>query len=204
MSKETSLAFSVGNNSRVREEIGADLASPRRGASAAWLLAVAGLMSVAPQAPGADSGAVSSMTSPASGAKAMLSQLPLAEHRWNHRLLVILAPSAQASGLRQTLDLLQARHRELDERQIVVYTVIPDEPLWTFRDGQLTTQTLRRPWAIHDQLTRTHRLPSSTPQAILIGKDGQSKAAYPLPLELDRVFATIDAMPMRRAEVQRQ
>jgi hypothetical protein len=39
-------------------------------------------------------------------------------------------------------------------------------------------------------------------RAVLVGKDGGAKLSQPTPLDAARLFATIDAMPMRRDEMR--
>ena len=53
-------------------------------------------------------------------------------------------------------------------------------------------------------LRQRFAVPPGEFRAILIGKDGGDKLTSREPIGADRLFAEIDAMPMRRNEVQRR
>jgi hypothetical protein len=116
-------------------------------------------------------------------------------HLWRERPLLLFAPSADHPERVRLVKELERRRHELDERQIVVYELLPrgaarvgDKPL-----GAATVEDMRRRFAVTaDQAV-----------LILIGKDGGEKLRAGLgTVDLDTVFRRVDAMPMRRLEMQ--
>jgi hypothetical protein len=59
-------------------------------------------------------------------------------------------------------------------------------------------------WAglLERDFTVETRLNAKTFSVVLIGKDGGEKLRRPTPLAPDELFALVDAMPMRRAEMR--
>ena len=53
-------------------------------------------------------------------------------------------------------------------------------------------------WVLRERLG----LPADSFRAVLIGKDGGAKITAAAPIAPQRLFATIDAMPMRRTEMR--
>jgi hypothetical protein len=108
---------------------------------------------------------------------------PLARHRWHSRLLVVIAPDrADPNYVAQTTLLAQAEAGRR-ERDLVLVEAIGDSP---------DADAIRR----HFGVARTAF------RAILVGKDGGAKLSEPQPIPAERLFDTIDAMPMRRDEMQ--
>lgn len=109
---------------------------------------------------------------------------PLAPYLWHQRVVVALASSSSdplLAAQRQIFETMGAGGRE---RDLVLLEATDDTPLGS---------ALRR------------RFGGGTGfRAVLIGKDGGAKASSKRPMHADDLFATIDAMPMRRAEMSRQ
>jgi hypothetical protein len=108
---------------------------------------------------------------------------PLAPHRGKARILVVAAPDAQDPSLRAQRELLVPVRAELRERDLVVVEAIGTGP---------EAAALRRRLG----------LPEGAFRAALVGKDGGAKLKAAEPLTPQRLFATIDAMPMRQDEVR--
>lgn len=108
---------------------------------------------------------------------------PLAAHRGASRILVVAAPSAQDPALAAQREALASARSGLKERDLVVIEAVgaSDE-----------AASLRQQLGVPDRAFR----------AVLIGKDGGVKLSAGEPLAPQRLFATIDAMPMRRDEVR--
>ncbi|ETX28301.1 DUF4174 domain-containing protein [Roseivivax isoporae] len=101
-------------------------------------------------------------------------------HRWQHRPVVLFAPSPDDPAYRAQMAALRSGGAGLAERDIVVLSdTAPDA------DG-----TLRARFAPEGFL------------AVLVGKDGGVKLRSEEPLALRTLFDTIDAMPMRRQEMR--
>ena len=117
----------------------------------------------------------------------------MSEYLWQNRPLLLFAPSFGDARLQQTRHNLQRRHCELDDRNMIIGVILElgqsrldDQPI-----SPSDASALRKRYAIdRDQFA-----------AILIGKDGSEKyRRYDVP-ELDGIFALIDGMPMRQAEM---
>jgi len=116
----------------------------------------------------------------------------LDELEWENRLLLAKASDTdELSLLNKQLDRYAA---ETLDRQLVVLVV---------RGDQLNTRNLLAPVAAPDALMKevTRRLGDS--DIALVGLDGGTKARFEWDeFELESVFAKIDRMPMRRAELR--
>lgn len=134
-----------------------------------------------------------------SGASDPGASLDLAEHRWRHRLLLLFAPTADDARYREQLERLEPRAADLDERDLLVVHLLaaspgdaagrPEDPVGGAEDAA----------RLRDAFTDAE--PSDF-RVVLVGKDGGGKGRWAEPVDLDAVFAMIDAMPMRRREMR--
>lgn len=124
---------------------------------------------------------------------------PLSAYRWTHRLLVVHVPDTEAG--RATLEAFRASlHDRLEEVRDRDLLVIPVGDLPRAGDTLRTEVALGA--AERLEVRRRLGLKDRVAQLVLIGKDGgvkarQSEAVF----DLAGVFALIDSMPMRRAEM---
>lgn len=109
---------------------------------------------------------------------------PLDALRWRSRVLVVSAPDTGNADLKAQRAALGPVRGGLAERDLVVVEAIGREP---------GAQALR------DRLG----LPAGAFRAVLVGKDGGAKLTADAPIPPQRLFATIDSMPMRRQEMRR-
>ena len=109
----------------------------------------------------------------------------LTRHRQVSRVLVLSTPDAGDRRLIEQRAALAAVRSDLDERDLVVL-----EAIGAGREAE----------AIRRQL----RLPSDAFRAVLVGKDGGTKITAAEPIPVERLFTTIDAMPMRRDEMRQR
>ncbi|SFV03474.1 protein of unknown function [Methylobacterium sp. 174MFSha1.1] len=104
----------------------------------------------------------------------------LDRYRWKSRVLVIAAaaddPRAGAQGR-----IAEAAGAGMRERDLVVVRAIGE--------GREAAALRRR-----------LGLPATGFRAVLVGKDGGAKLVAEEPIPAERLFSTIDAMPMRRDE----
>lgn len=126
----------------------------------------------------------------------MLHSEPLADLKWEKRLLVInLHPEGPTAE--KVIAQLTAKEEQLRERDLVVIDLsvqahhFPEE----VNLSEKQKATLRKRFRI---------TPAEGSLFILIGKDGGEKARQKGGLALGKLFERIDAMPMRRAEMKRQ
>lgn len=112
--------------------------------------------------------------------------LSLQDHR---RVLIVAAPAPGSADLVAQDRLLVANPEGLAEREVTVVHVV----------GATVT-------VVADQAAMLRRRLGIAPGVFavrLIGKDGHVALREARPVTTDRLFATIDAMPMRREEVAR-
>lgn len=110
---------------------------------------------------------------------------PLDAYRDRARVLVLSAPDAADTQLRGQRAALGSARTGIAERDLVVLEAI---------GSGAEAKALRARLG----------LPSDSFRAVLIGKDGGAKLTAAAPIAPQAVFATIDAMPMRRAEMRGQ
>ncbi|MEA1830577.1 DUF4174 domain-containing protein [Methylobacterium durans] len=108
---------------------------------------------------------------------------PLAGHLWKSRILVISAPAPEDARLRAQREALASARAGAAERDLVTLEAV---------GGGAEAAALRR----------RLNLPADAFRAVLVGKDGGAKLLSAEPIPPERLFATIDAMPMRRDEAQ--
>ncbi|MEL6924711.1 MAG: DUF4174 domain-containing protein [Bacteroidota bacterium] len=122
-------------------------------------------------------------------------------HQWEHRLVILFADNPQQDILRKQLQLLEAQPDALADRQLQLYqvftkyTLAPDGT--RLGKGEIAAATAR-------QLRKYYGVDTGTFAVLLIGKDGGEKLRQSDILAPQRLFDTIDAMPMRRAEMRRK
>ncbi|MHB2210367.1 DUF4174 domain-containing protein [Methylobacterium sp. CM6257] len=108
---------------------------------------------------------------------------PLDAYRDRARVLVLSAPDVADAHLKAQRAALRAVRPGLAERDLVVLEAVGTGP-----DAR----------ALRAQLG----LPAGSFRAVLVGKDGGAKLDAEEPVAPQKLFATIDAMPMRRAEMR--
>lgn len=119
----------------------------------------------------------------AGAAEGGAAQDPLAPHRWQARVLVVAAPDGNDARLQAQCEAVAAAQAGFTERDLVVVDAVGPGP---------EAAALRRRLG----------LPEGAFRAVLVGKDGEAKITAAEPIPPERLFATIDAMPMRRDEMR--
>lgn len=115
----------------------------------------------------------------------------VADYQWTNRVLLLRIEDVKDASI----DQLKHAHAAIDERDL----------LW-FALHEETGVTSNDPHPVNDALTASiKKIFARHPhdRIILIGKDGGVKERTDA-LNLDELFALIDAMPMRRAEMRTQ
>lgn len=120
---------------------------------------------------------------------------PLAPHAWEHRPIVVFAPSPDDEMFERQMELFQAHRPGLDDRDIVVYRV--------FEDAKPRGPDDVEPQGVADALRRRFQ-PTAPFTVILVGKDTTEKLRTDDVLQIEKLFDTIDAMPMRQREMKRE
>lgn len=117
---------------------------------------------------------------------------PLADDAWEHRPVIVFAPSPESSTYTKQREVFESHRPGLDDRDIVIYRVFddraegPEGPL-----DERAAEALRERFDPEDEFT-----------VILVGKDTTEKLRRAEVLGADELFSTIDAMPMRQREMQ--
>jgi hypothetical protein len=108
---------------------------------------------------------------------------PLDTYRGRARVLVLAAPDAGDPALKAQRAALGSARAAVAERDLVVLEAVGAGP---------EARALRARLG----------LPADAFRAVLVGKDGGAKLTAAAPIPPQTLFATIDAMPMRRAEMR--
>lgn len=98
----------------------------------------------------------------------------------SNRLLLIFADKASNPAVKQQQKLLKADAQGLIERDLEVHYYYADRDIKMFEDNHIRTGFT----------------------VILVGKDGDDKLREFTPIPLKKLFGTIDAMPMRKDEME--
>jgi hypothetical protein len=106
--------------------------------------------------------------------------------RWQHRVLLLGAPTAAQADFQRQKALLATDEKGLAERDFKIIEVLYDQ--LAPADRQCWTQQLDQPLAGF--------------RVVLIGKDGGVKRTETQPLAPADIFGTVDKMPMRRQEMR--
>jgi hypothetical protein len=107
---------------------------------------------------------------------------------WKKRVLLVVAPSESDEQLRKQQDILSKEDTGLQDRELdVIYL-----PLSTIAQGDKV------------YLMENYNIGQSNFYAILIGKDGSEKLRSASAIDTEKLFGTIDAMPMRRQEMKNE
>ena len=124
-----------------------------------------------------------------SPARADSGRATLAAWRWKSRLLLVFAPGDRDAQLLHQRDLLAAARPGNTERDLEIVEIIGSRA-----SAPLDAVRLRA----------EYRVTEAQFVVLLIGKDGGEKLRSFQAVAPEQLFATIDRMPMRRAEAARR
>jgi hypothetical protein len=119
----------------------------------------------------------------------------LNEYRWKNRPILLFAPSKADSAFQQIDKNINGLQDELDDRDIVLFQLFTAGKS-AAGDTLLDEETAAELYRIYDVNPEAVTL-------VLIGKDGGEKLRQHIDeIDFKTVFDRIDAMPMRRREMQ--
>ena len=118
----------------------------------------------------------------------------LEDYQWENRLVLLFAPSTKSPAYEQQMRLFEvADQAELADRDLLVVHLL----------SQGQSRADNQPVRAQDAQTLRTRfdVASDAFAALLIGKDGTEKRRGVAPVQPHALFEQIDAMPMRRREM---
>ncbi|NEQ51729.1 MAG: DUF4174 domain-containing protein [Leptolyngbya sp. SIO3F4] len=116
------------------------------------------------------------------------------DHQWQDRVLLIFAPDSDDADLTEQTANLSGRGAGLRARDLVVWQLINNGSASVNNevDTDLSSQSFYDYFSVKEaEFT-----------VILLGKDGTTKLRQTQPVTTNRLFAVIDAMPMRQREMR--
>jgi hypothetical protein len=119
---------------------------------------------------------------------------PITQHRWKHRVLIIVASNEADSRASSLETSLAAARCELEDRDMVIGWILSEG---TSRVGEVTVSD-----ADADLLRSGLGIQPGEFAVLLIGKDGGVKARHESVPALSELFTLVDGMPMRRSEMR--
>ncbi|MBW4662239.1 MAG: DUF4174 domain-containing protein [Drouetiella hepatica Uher 2000/2452] len=118
----------------------------------------------------------------------------LSDEQWQHRILLIFAPSEQSPLYQKQQQAWQSRSEGMQERDLKLVEVLATGA------SQVNGQPMSA--ASADRLRDQFGVAPQDFAVILVGKDGTEKQRFSQPVDLSDIFSTIDAMPMRQQEMR--
>ncbi|WP_338793202.1 DUF4174 domain-containing protein [Bernardetia sp. MNP-M8] len=128
----------------------------------------------------------------------------LANYKWKNRILVIFSDSKDNSLFQKQLQLFADNKEELKERDLIIFQVFKEEDT---EKGITPHQKSISSFDI-EQLKKRFDFSFGEDKnkftVVLVGKDGETKLKTENEiLTLEKLFGTIDAMPMRQSEMKK-
>jgi len=122
----------------------------------------------------------------------MLLGQDLKKHEWKSRQVLIHTSDLESDNYQRQMSILGEEQAGLDERKLLVYTFWKDKYRVGFGDAE---------WKMADKGFSKWTNPDSGFEILLIGLDGSVKLRQDEAIDTETLFARIDAMPMRRQEL---
>ncbi len=122
-----------------------------------------------------------------------MSAQDLSSHEWKDRLLLVLTSENSRDLYKEQMNILNDNFDGLEERKLVIYSVMPDQ----YKKGIHAEE-----WMKSSTLNDRYRQEGKEFEVILLGLDGRIKLRQSEILSIEKLFGTIDAMPMRRNEIR--
>jgi hypothetical protein len=117
----------------------------------------------------------------------------LTGHEWKNRLVLILTDDTSNVKYQDQLNEFQSDINGLKERKILIYQITPSEFKLGLTDGK---------WQKSETVYNFYKTTDVHPEIVLIGLDGGVKLNAQEFITNQKLFATIDVMPMRRQEIK--
>lgn len=121
-------------------------------------------------------------------------EFKLSNYQWQHRILLVFAPSNGSANYRQQMQAWQADAAGTNDRDLKLVQILGTG------ESQVDGRSINS--ASADRLRQQFGIISEQFAVILVGKDGTEKQRSQTPIDLTALFRTIDAMPMRQQEMR--
>ena len=117
----------------------------------------------------------------------------LKSHQWNERILLVISNDENESLFQEQILTLKQKLNELENRKLVVFQITAK--------GYKTGFSPKDNWIDDPSLFNKFNATKGPFKIVLIGLDGGVKLEQYELLSVEKLFNTIDSMPMRRAEL---
>ena len=117
----------------------------------------------------------------------------LSKHKWENRLILLLTDDENNSTFKSQVAEFRKDLTGLNERKLIIYQVMPGE----YKTG-LNGDNKKKSARLYNEYKKT----DAGFEVILLGLDGGIKLQQNELLQLEKLYATIDVMPMRRREIE--
>lgn len=125
-----------------------------------------------------------------------LQEQPHLKHQWQYRVLLVISNETNKKSVENQIEELTSNLTALNERKLIVYQIKPDR----FKQG-LDKQS---PWISNTKWYEVYADETKSLEIVLFGLDGNKKLNCEQVLTAKKLFATIDAMPMRQSEMRQK
>lgn len=116
----------------------------------------------------------------------------ISKHHWKDRLLLIITEDENNEKFQKQLTEIQKHVSGLKDRKLVIYQILPKKSSTGFQET----------WKSSTELYKKYRSRDGDFRVILIGLDGGEKLVQTEVLSVQKLFNTIDNMPMRQSEIR--
>jgi hypothetical protein len=130
----------------------------------------------------------------------MVSSQILEKHQWENRILLVIGEGNESSkDYSNQLKIINDSYQGFRERKLIVYSVLP-------RKHSLLdlTKNQQANWVQNPELYSTYNQENKPFKVVLIGLDGSTKEERTELFNSQDLFAIIDGMSMRKAEIRRK
>lgn len=120
----------------------------------------------------------------------------LFDYQWENRLLLIFAPGQQSELYKRQVRELRGDEPGLKDRDMKIFNLFAEEGSFVGDQPLMTSEA--------ETLYQQYEIAFDEFAVMLIGKDGTEKLRQHSVLATQKLFAVIDAMPMRRREMRQR
>lgn len=116
----------------------------------------------------------------------------LEQHQWKNRLLLVFSKDKTSNDLTKQINILSKDKKGIEERKLIVYQFVKNSFTTNFNQN----------WFPIKKLPKKHHSKIKNFEVVLVGLDGGIKLRQTKIVSLEKLFALIDGMPMRKRELK--